>query len=200
MASENFSLRRITTDQACELFGVSRTWLRDHAVRLGAKNRDASYDAIKLLAALRQDYSVAELPDESLELALQTIEALIEHYTIDVMPAIVENLDKIQARHGAAGLAAVAKLLLDYCSDSVDTWGHDSFNPKIDEAAIRKEAEDKIEALRQLEKRSKLQPVRSCECCNKYRWGSKWKPLPAPSGFFAEPMEFICELCEKKAA
>lgn len=177
-------LQRLTQAQAAWLIGRPTSWLRDRADLL-LRNPDGTYNARDLVRAFGSDVPPADLDDESLEGVLNLADTFVGGHE-DTKRGIVRILTGIQARYGAAGMAAVATEFLDETKRWLAEFGESPYARKPTEKEIRAEAaaraEQQIAELPEWNARLELRTLGKCEVCGLYRWGRQWLKPPAPAG------------------
>lgn len=191
-------LRKLSQSEAAWLIDKPAVWLRDNA-HVEGRNADGSYDAQKLVAAVRQEFRPAELSDADLEPVLQLV-AEISMCLSHPRP-IVALLTRINDRHGAAGLASVGAALLTALTEdtSFESGYEDPQQPTAEE--IRSEAEKRIRDLERWEAIRQGRVVLVCRSCRRYRWGRQWLESTPPADYAFEPFQCpACDAAEEKQA
>jgi hypothetical protein len=152
---------------------------------LFARNADGSYDARELLRAAGDEMAPAELDDRETEAVLQLAEALL--CDVDT-PRHMRNLRDIRERHGAAGLLAVAELLLE----ETERFAKHCRPPTVAEL----EATNTVRLQNQIQE---LQPPLSvCVDCGKWRQGRTWHGGACPRG--VKVVFDTCPACDEASA
>lgn len=193
-------LRKLSQSEAAWLIDKPAVWLRDNS-HVEGRNADGSYDAQKLVAAVRQEFRPAELSDADLEPVLQLV-AEISMCLSHPRPA-TELLARIKERHGAAGLAAVGEALLVTLQEETAFESGYEEPPEPTAEGIRAEAERRIRDLDRWQARREGRVVLVCRSCRAYRWGRQWLGVESiPDGYAIDPTQ--CPACvaeeEKQAA
>lgn len=184
----------LTQQQASWLIGKPAVWLRDNA-HVAGRNADGTYDARELVAAMRTEFKPAELPDAEHERVLQVVEAAYVEATR--LGAAVRILRGVLAAHGAAGLAAIGRILLDVFEEMLRTSGSRPLPAPKSRATLEAEAAERIEAIlaqqASHEALAEFKELTVCYRCRKYRFGRTWKRGSVPAGYV--PFEDVCPRC-----
>ncbi|TWT76092.1 hypothetical protein Pla123a_28810 [Posidoniimonas polymericola] len=172
------SLLRLPQDVAAQIAGVPRHKLKDHP-ELRGRNLDGTWNLIELVQGLCTDYRPAKLNDDELEVVLRAVEDM----TVEVPTKLVDDIERVAARHGAAGLAAIGTVVLD----ELKRWRCTS--TRWEEAGVLRDPgeTERSEAI------ASGQTIACCVHCGKYRWGSKWRKKPERSGLVE--LETVCPDC-----
>ena len=185
-AEQKVALRSLSQSLAAQLFGIPTSWFRDQAHKV-PRNDDGSYNASEIVKALRTDFVAAELSDASFERAATAIDLMpICDLGDVVVPGVIGVLEQIQRDYGAAGLAAVASLLLDFLKHWEKCHGKPSEAPLTPEEIRDKHnerAEAEIADLLNHGAVEEMRVVLRCEECGKRLAGRRWIEGPTPETY-----------------
>ena len=184
-------LRRLTQSSASYLLGKSTSWIRDNPHRFN-RNRDGSYDGRDLLAAARRELEPVTLDDDELEPLMHLAELLADGLG-SKLPAAIRMVEQIEAKHGGAGLAAVADVLRDHWKLYILELGQDYFTLDTPDE-IRDQAEERIKRLPDEKAQRELRAVYRCDGCERIRKGRKWADGNVPKGYAVA--HAVCPKCE----
>ena len=187
---KSVDIHRLGQQDAAELLGKPTSWIRDNP-HVGGRLGGGFYDGPKLVAGVRQDFVAAELPDADLEPVRQLCEEVIG--TLPLAGSAVRLLERLQASHGAAGLAAFAIELLEQCRVEARI---EDVSPWQTAADIQEKADRQIAELQKAEARKQGRVVRCCSHCGKYRWGRGWLKPPIPRGYVVDGSPIYCPDCK----
>ncbi|TWT35874.1 hypothetical protein KOR34_07700 [Posidoniimonas corsicana] len=200
-------LEALTQTEASWLLSRSAPWLRGQS--LDGRRPDGSYHAQKLVAAyVEQERS--KLPTHKLaDVEVNALDQSLGYFDLYNGRLAVDLMDRIKQEHGAAGMAAVAELVLESIREQVEKHpepGDVSTHTPKSEAEIRAEVEAKAErdikqrlrAEKERDARQKGRVVDKCPRCSRVRWARKWAKRAVPPGHVFDERE--CDDCYAESA
>jgi len=200
-------MERLTQRQAAWLVDKPAVWFRDNPHRCGMNSDGKTYDARELIESLRTNFKAATLSSGDINYVCNKFSWIF--YDVENRTVVLEKLQRIREKHGAAGMATIGELLvhfliqvIDLDGDGIRDWPSTKTDTEIRDQAMR-DAEKSIGS--SITRRDTQEAclrgdvIVICDDCNRYRWGFDWHDLPLPSQFslFATD-EDECPSCAKK--
>ncbi len=189
-------LKSLKQQGAAWLLNVTARTLRDHPEV--PRNSDGSYDARELLTSGLQTTALPEAHPDEVEKLLQIGEWLGMKSTLDsdgCLLTVISLAKSLAERHGNAGLALFASILLESWRDITTCWGREPTETELREK-LESEFRDRLDREQQARLRRQFRVTFACERCKRFRRGHEWIKGRAPMGYLK--LETICPACEKK--
>lgn len=189
-------LKSLKQQGAAWLLNVTARTLRDHPEV--PRNSDGSYDARELLTSGLQTTALPEVPPDEVEKLLQIGEWLGSVSTLDSDGSLLTAISLAQSlaeRHGNAGLAMFASILLESWRDVTLGWGREPTETELREK-LESEFRDRLDREQEARLRRQFRATYCCEHCKRFRRGREWVKGRVPIAHVK--LETICPDCEKK--
>lgn len=189
-------LKSLKQQGAAWLLNVTARTLRDHPEV--PRNSDGSYDARALLTSGLQTTALPEVHPDEVEKILQIGEWLGMASTLDsdgCLLTVISLAKSLAERHGNAGLAMFASILLESWQDVTTGWGREPTETELREK-LESEFRDRLDREQQARLRRQFRVTFVCERCNRFRRGREWNKGRVPMGHVK--LETICPTCMTK--
>jgi|GEM_PF-1144535 len=197
-ATEQIEVMKSLSQQAAGwLVGVTSRSLRDHPEL--PRNADGTYNAKELAAAPIASGTLPEVSADEVEKMLQIGEWLGMASTLDndgSLLTVIALMESLRERHGNAGLALFASILLESWRDITSGWQREPTDTELREK-LDNEFRDRLDREQKARLRRQFRGSFVCERCRKVRHGREWIKGRAPVGNIE--METICPACCSKS-
>lgn len=196
-ATEQIEVMKSLSQQAAGwLVGVTSRSLRDHPEL--PRNTDGTYNAKELAAAPIASGTLPEESADEVEKMLQIGEWLGMASTCDSdgsLLTVIAMMESLRERHGNAGLALFASILMECFRDITSGWQREPTETELREK-LDNEFRDRLDREQQARLRRQFRVSFVCDRCCKVRHGRDWIKGRAPVGYIE--LETICPVCADK--